>query len=87
MSSMFSKVPWTRTTGYGWAALGLQLQLFAPGGGVVGVSAVAVAPGEEVVVDRELGRRLGRLASDVAASRAPAATITPRRGQQAGRVA
>ena len=41
---MFANVPLTRTTGYGWAALGLQEKLLAPGGGVVGANAVAVAP-------------------------------------------
>jgi len=41
---MFAMVPCTRITGNGWEALGLQEKLLAPGGGVVGANAVAVAP-------------------------------------------
>ena len=44
LSSMFANVPLTRTTGYGWDALGRHEKLSAPGGGVVGANAVAVAP-------------------------------------------
>jgi hypothetical protein len=34
---MSAKVPWTRTTGRGWAAVGLQAQSLAPGGLAVGL--------------------------------------------------
>ena len=44
LSFILASVPCTRTTGYGWAALGLQEKLFAPGGGVPGELKVASAP-------------------------------------------
>jgi hypothetical protein len=40
---MFSNVPCTRITGYGWAALGAQSS-FAPGGGVFGALTPAANP-------------------------------------------
>src|SRR5437763_8659392 len=43
-SVMFASRPWSSTTGSGWAALGLQDQLLAPGGEAPGVRIPAVMP-------------------------------------------
>ena len=47
-SAMSSPVPLTSTTGYGWAALGWQDQLFAPGGEADGLTSAAATPARKL---------------------------------------
>jgi hypothetical protein len=79
---MFSKVPWTRTTGNGWAELGRQLLSLAPNGLALGViSDAASAAGNEsaspagaIRMARGVGLTDAEAGRDAAMKAAPAAT-------------
>src|ERR1700760_3943878 len=74
-SAMSSPVPLTRTTGCGWAALGLQDQLFAPGGEADGLASAAAPPARKVQVTGRLAA--GRAALVELVARAALAAAVP----------
>src|SRR5437870_2945108 len=72
--------PWTRTTGLGWAAVGLQLQSLAPGG-----SASIFSPASTAEVRKVYGTGSGLGVSAVAVEPGMTATRSARSASRAAR--
>src|SRR3954468_7568143 len=62
---MLSAVPWTRTTGRGWAALGLQATLAPGGGGVAAAAGPAVTRSAAAVRTSATRRGVRDMAANV----------------------